>query len=150
MRLAKAKVDASGDYHVVASNRVASVTSDPVSIFVMPPTTPPELEGSISIYEGDHIDLSVTASGLSPLAYEWSLGDSVIDGANSSALSLNDLETVAAGAYKLAVRHEDRLVGQATISIIVPAARIVTQPVGASVKAGDCLLYTSPSPRDRG
>ncbi len=136
LRLAKAGVDASGDYHVMASNRLATVTSDTLAIAVVPATTATELAGSVSVYEGETIELSVTASGLSPLAYEWSLGDTILDGATSATLSLSNLEAEAAGDYKLAIRHEDRLVGQATISVIVPAARVVTQPVGGSVGVG--------------
>ncbi|MDP7649963.1 MAG: lectin-like protein, partial [Candidatus Thalassarchaeaceae archaeon] len=136
LRLAKAGVDASGDYHVMASNRLGTVTSDVVALAIMPPTTATELAGSLSVYEGETIGLSVTASGLTPLTYEWSLGETVIEGATSATLSLDNLEADAAGDYKLAIRHEDRLVGEAVISIIVPAARVVTQPVGGSVDVG--------------
>ncbi|SVA58049.1 uncharacterized protein METZ01_LOCUS110903, partial [marine metagenome] len=136
LRLAKVGVDASGDYHFEVSNRLGTVTSDAVTLVFMPSTTATELAGSISVYEGETIELSVTASGLSPLTYEWSYGGAAIDGATSPALSLNNFEADAAGDYKLAIRHEDRLVGQAVISIIVPAARVVTQPVGGSVDIG--------------
>ncbi|MDP7293493.1 MAG: immunoglobulin domain-containing protein, partial [Verrucomicrobiota bacterium] len=136
LRLAKAGVDASGDYHVEASNRLGTETSDVVALAIMPPTTATELAGSLSVYEGETIELSVTASGLTPLTYEWSLGETVIEGATSATLSLDNLEADAAGDYKLAIRHEDRLVGEAVISIIVPAARVVTQPVGGSVDVG--------------
>ena len=142
LRLAKAGVDASGDYHVVVSNRLATVTSDTLAIAVVPATTATELAGSVSsVYEGETIELSVTASGLSPLAYEWSLGETVIDGATSATLSLNNLEADAAGDYKLAISHDDRLVGEAVISIIIPAARVVTQPVGGSVALGGSYIF---------
>ena len=136
LRLAKAGVDASGDYHVEVSNPLGTATSDAVTLALMSPTTATELAGSISVYEGEAIELSVTASGLSPLTYEWSLDETVIDGATSTTLSLDNFEADAAGDYKLTVRHEDRLVGEAVISITVPAARIVMPPVGGSVDVG--------------
>ena len=141
LRLAKAGVDASGDYHIEASNRLATVTSEAVGIVVVPATSTTELAGSLSVYRGETTELSVMASGMTSLTYQWSLGGAVIDGATSTTLSLNNLEADAAGDYKLAIRNEDHLVGQATISIIVPAARVVTQPVGASVDVGGAYEF---------
>jgi hypothetical protein len=141
LRLVKAGVDASGDYYVEVSNRLGTVTSDAVALALMPPTTATELAGSISVYEGEAIELSVTASGLSPLTYEWSYGGAAIDGATAATLSLNNLEADAAGDYKLAISHDDRLVGEAVISIIIPAARVVTQPVGGSVALGGSYTF---------
>jgi len=141
LRLAKAEVDASGDYHVEASNRLGTATSGTVALAVMPSTTVTELAGSISVYEGETIVLSVTASGRAPLTYQWSLGEVAIEGETNATLSLNNLEADAAGDYKLAISLDDRLVGEAVISVIVPAARIVMQPVGDIVDIGGSYTF---------
>ena len=109
LRLVKAEVDASGDYHVEASNQLGTATSGTVALAVMPSTTVTELAGSIFVYEGETIVLSVTASGRAPLTYQWSLGEVAIEGETNATLSLNNLEADAAGDYKLAISLDDRL-----------------------------------------
>ncbi|MDP6794196.1 MAG: immunoglobulin domain-containing protein [Verrucomicrobiota bacterium] len=132
LRLPKVGVEVSGEYYVVAKNRLGEYTSETITLEVKPSTTITELAGSLSVYEGETIELSVTASGMTPLSYQWSFGGMEIDGATSAALSLNGIEADAAGDYKLAISHDGRLVGEAVITIVIPAARIKEQPVDVS------------------
>ncbi len=141
LRLANAGVDASGDYHFAVTNPLGEAVSDSLPLAVLPAGTLTLVTGSVSVYEGDNIDLSVTATGLPQLTYQWSFGGAMIDGATDSTLSLNNFEADAAGDYRLAISLDDRLVGEVVISVIVPAARIVKHPVGGIADIGGSYTF---------
>ncbi|MBM3879649.1 MAG: hypothetical protein FJ387_07995, partial [Verrucomicrobia bacterium] len=60
-----------GAYHVRVQNDVGEVSSDPVALVVLvPPRITVEPEGR-TIFAGETVGLTVTATGSVPLAYQW-------------------------------------------------------------------------------
>ena len=124
---------------------------------LLPPVEPPaikELTESMSVFEGDSVELSVTVVGSEPLVYQWSKGGVELEGAIDSKLTLADVVPSDAGDYVVVVSNS---AGQEesdviTVSMAQPAS-IVTQPEGGSASHGEtvtlnvvCLLYTSTLP----
>jgi hypothetical protein len=54
---------------------------------------------------GSNVTFSATASGTSPLSYQWCEDDSVILGATNSAFSIQGLALTDAGDYTLVVTN---------------------------------------------
>ena len=143
LSLANVEAVNSGDYHVVVSNQAGTETSDTVTLRVQSPPVLTELTGSLSAVEGDTVELSVSAVGTAPLAYQWSKGGVALDGATGSKLSLANVAPSDADDYKVAVsngagRVESELI---TVTVVQPAS-IVSQPEGGSAVQGDTFMMS--------
>ncbi|HMJ89846.1 MAG TPA: immunoglobulin domain-containing protein, partial [Candidatus Acidoferrum sp.] len=101
-------------------------------------STPPSITGqpaSQSIVAGNPVTFSVNTAGSAPLAFQWRLGGvpisdgNGIDGATTSALTINNVDSVDAGNYSVVVSN---MVGgttsaNAALTIIMPPM-ITSQP----------------------
>ncbi|MBT5311912.1 MAG: hypothetical protein HOL38_10060, partial [Verrucomicrobia bacterium] len=95
----------SGDYEVIVSNHAGTESSATVTLTVESPPVITELTGSLSAVEGDTVKMSVSAVGTAPLAYQWSKGGVVLEGATGSTLSLVSMVPSDADEYKVAVSN---------------------------------------------
>jgi hypothetical protein len=80
-----------GNYTLIATNVYGAVTSSVASLTVFLPaaiTTPPSPQ---TVQCSSNASFSVTASGTSPLKYQWSLDAVPINGATNSSLSLTNV-----------------------------------------------------------
>jgi hypothetical protein len=68
---------------------------------------------------GKTISFSVVATGVEPLAYQWSKDGSEIDGATSSALELADVSADNAGDYAVTVSNDAGSVTSDTVTLKV-------------------------------
>ncbi|MDP7650070.1 MAG: hypothetical protein QF834_07805, partial [Candidatus Thalassarchaeaceae archaeon] len=59
LRLTDVEDADSGDYYVVVSNQLGTEISENITLTVMPPSTITELTESISVVEGESVELSV-------------------------------------------------------------------------------------------
>ncbi|MDA1276741.1 MAG: FG-GAP-like repeat-containing protein [Verrucomicrobia bacterium] len=93
-----------------------TIAGNPPVIFRQP--------ASQSAVTGSTITLAVTASGEGALNYQWSFNRTAIRGANSTELTLSNLETAQAGLYTVAVSNAYGVVisAPAKLSVIGPAA----------------------------
>ncbi|MDP7281040.1 MAG: FG-GAP-like repeat-containing protein, partial [Candidatus Poribacteria bacterium] len=64
LRLTDVEDADSGDYYVVVSNQLGTEISENITLTVMPPPTITELTESISVVEGESVELSVKQEGL--------------------------------------------------------------------------------------
>lgn len=88
LTLEKAQLSQAGQYRAIVSNPSGSVTSSSATLTVLPPT-PPEIlaqpEGQ-AIPAGQPLVLSVTATNLLPLRYQWQREGTDIPGARDPLL----------------------------------------------------------------
>jgi len=143
LSLANVEATDSGEYHVVASNHAGTETSDTVTLSVESPPVITEVSGSLSAVEGDTVELSVTAVGTAPLAYQWSKGGVALAGSTGSTLSLANVAPSDADDYKVAVsngagRVESDLI---TVTVAQPAS-IVSQPEGGQAVLGETFTLS--------
>ena len=110
---------------------------------LLPPVEPPaitELTESMSVFEGDSVELSVTVVGSEPLVYQWSKGGVALDGETNPTLALNNVELSVAGDYVVAVSNSAGRVESDVITVtMAQPASIVTQPAGGSVSHGETV-----------
>lgn len=116
-----------GDYTVVVSNGVSSVTSDTATVTVMPRLEISAQPASLSLTEGDGGELSVTASGYGELSYQWFKNGSAITNATASSIRFDKITSNDAGSYYVVVYDDNGSVMSNTANITVTAKP--TQPV---------------------
>lgn len=135
--VASAASSHAGNYTVVVTNPVGSVTSSAAAVMVR--TAPVILTHPLtqSFNAGATITLSVSASGSSPFSYQWYKGTSAIPGATASTYTLTSAQASDAGGYKVVVTNAlgTATSNTATLTLNIPVT-ITQQPVGANVSSG--------------
>jgi hypothetical protein len=108
-----------------------------------PPIEPPaitQLTESVSVVEGESVELSVTVVGSEPLAYQWSKGGEEMEGEINPALALNNVAPSDAGDYMVAVSNSAGRVESDVITVtMAQPASIVSQPEGVSANLGESV-----------
>ena len=92
---------------------------------------------------GGNVYLTVTAMGLAPLSYQWTMAGTNLPGATNYFLSMNGITTSREGDYRVMVSNPYSSVtsGIAHVTVAVPPT-ITTQPLAANVLAGRPFTLT--------
>ncbi len=135
--------DDEGNYDVIVSNVVGPVTSNAATLLVNNPVeiTQGPIGGTIN--PGDPINLSVTATGTGPLAYQWWFGNQPINGETSPSLQILGATSANAGEYRVVVSN---MVGPvtsdaATVFVNTPVT-ITVPPAPQTVLVGGTATFT--------
>lgn len=105
-----------GDYTVVITNSLGSVTS---SIATLTVTTAPVITNqpeSLSVTVGANALFSVGATGLAPLSYQWRFEATDIPGATNSTYTRTNAQLADAGGYSVVITNSS---GSVTSAIAV-------------------------------
>ncbi|HEU4391225.1 MAG TPA: pectinesterase family protein, partial [Blastocatellia bacterium] len=135
-----------GTYTVVVTNGAGSVTSAPATLIVTTTPLAPSIAvqpASATVVVGNPVQFTVTASGSSPLDYQWRKDGTPISGATSAAYSIATVSAADAGAYTVTVTNS---VGSATsdpavLTVITPPS-ITTPPASQTVTAGTTATFS--------
>lgn len=132
-----------GDYTVSVSNPYGTVVSFAAMLIVRPGPQPPAISGqtaSFTIDAGRTVSVSVSATGNSPLSYQWYFNGTPLPGATGMFLNFDSIKTSQAGSYTATVSNSlGRATSQPIIITVVPpstAPTIGTQPEDQSVNIG--------------
>ena len=140
------------DYRVVVSNAFGVVTSAVATVTVGSSpqiTTHPVSQTNAP---GASVGLSVQASGLAPLTYQWRFNGAVLPGATYPNLQLTNLQAASVGFYQVEVRNpvgsvvsSNALVALYGVPVILTVPLSLTVPVGSNAvfqvqAAGAALL----------
>jgi predicted outer membrane repeat protein len=131
-----------GNYHVVVTNPAGSVTSNTAVITVAGAPIITTQPADQTLFVGQTITLSVTATGTGVM-YQWQQNGTDIFGANSSEYTKAGAQLADGGSYDVIVSN-----GAATITsrmaqvTVYPAPTITEQPAGATVPVGDAFTVT--------
>lgn len=113
-----------GAYAVVVQNRSGSITSKPVFLAVDPAPRPPAITAQpmdTIVDEGGNVSFTVVAEGTEPLAYQWTLDDKPIDGANGANFSIAAVVPKQAGSYRVKVSNPSgEVLSEAIVLKVVP------------------------------
>jgi hypothetical protein len=143
--------DDAGSYEVVVGNRCATVTSDPAIITVIPCAAPQIVSppADQNVNENDAVTLSVTASGVAPLAYQWRKdGANLTDRDGYTGTTTSQLKIAAAtpqhvGSYDVVVSTCCGTIASPPVALSVcvqPA--VAVSPVDRSVTGGSLFTFS--------
>jgi hypothetical protein len=128
LSLSNVQFSQAGRYFVAVSNLESFATSQPVTLNVEPPQPPSSPVGpqSQTVFVGDPVVMSVTASGTPPFQYAWRLNGNSLAGATTSALQLASAVASNSGSY--------------TVTLTNPAGSITSAPAQLRVKSVEFYL----------
>ena len=131
-----------GNYAVVVTNSAGSITSAValLTVWVPPAITAQPL--SRTNIPGTSASFSSTASGTTPLSYQWNFNDAAIAGATQSSLTLTNVQIGDGGNYAVVVTNGAGSVTSAVavLTVLGPAA-ITAGPVSRTNVVGTTATF---------
>lgn len=137
--------DDTGTYSLVVTNSVGSATSSGTSVSVTNAQVPiiTSHPPSRTVYPGDYVNMSVSATGTGTLSYQWKKDGVAISGATSYYYYVSSSITSAdAGVYTVTVSNSQGSVTSQPATITVLAATLPTityQPASVTVQPGQSI-----------
>jgi ligand-binding SRPBCC domain-containing protein len=134
-----------GNYDVVISSCGFAVQSAVAQLILLtPPTITQEPEGT-NATTGDTINLTVSAAGTGPLAYQWQWnGSNLVDETNAT-LSMPDIQTNQSGNYEVTVSNAQGSVVSSNVPVVVSSPLVTTQPAQITQnQIGPAVLTIAP------
>jgi hypothetical protein len=125
-----------GSYDLVATNSCGSATSDAAILTVdSGPVIVMDPQG-VSVCVGDPLLLTITASGLPTLAYQWRKNGSPIPGENGTSFGIQSALPGDAGLYDVVVTNPcGSMTSEAAQVTVNEGPAIILQPMSVSVCA---------------
>jgi uncharacterized repeat protein (TIGR03803 family) len=132
-----------GSYSVVVTNVAGSVTSSNATLTVNVPPVITAQPQSASVTAGSNVTFTVTATGTTPLRYQWQVNSVNIPGATGISLTKTNVGTNDAVLYSVVVTNiaGSATSSNATLTVNVPPA-ITGQPQSASTAIGSNVSFT--------
>ncbi len=132
-----------GLYFVEVSNVLDSVSSNTVMLTVNAPLTIVTQPASVSVSSGSIASFSVSATGTTPITYEWSRNGTPVTGGTSSTLTIGSAAAADAGNYNVKLTNPaGQLVSSTAVLTLLPAIQITSQPLGGPVNEGSDYTLT--------
>ena len=131
-----------GNYTVVVTNSVGSVTSAPAMLVTVPPliTSQPT---NVTVIQGQPASFSVSVNGQLPFSYQWQLNSNNILNATNRIYSIAAAtNSTDAGSYRVVVVNPQgsQTSSNALLTVIVPPA-ITQQPANVIAVVGDIVNF---------
>jgi len=138
-----------GNYSVMVSNYAGSVNSSIATLTVSNPVVAPAIinqPASQSVNTGNTASFSVSASGTSPLAYQWYKNGISISGATNTTYTIAAAASADSGNYTVTISNSVGSITSNTailsVNQVVVSPVITTQPVSQSVITGSAVLLS--------
>jgi hypothetical protein len=112
-----------GSYHVIVSNSVGVVTSE-VAVLTVNPAPPfiiAQPQNQTVVVSND-AQFTVLAGGSAPLTYQWYFNTTAPVGGDSNTLTLSNVQSNAAGAYRVVIANNVGAVTSAVVTLSVVSA----------------------------
>jgi hypothetical protein len=123
LNLNEVKLNTAGRYRVLISSPYGVTISDTVTLTVNPNPPPTIVTQPLSRTpaEGTQVNLTVTATGLGSLTYQWQINNQNIPGATSSTLVLSAVRPSANGNYRVIIGNPygTTISTEATVTVVV-------------------------------
>ena len=117
-----------GSYTVVITNADGSVTSAQavLTVGVSPAITVQPADQTV--VAGSNATFMVTATGTSPLSYQWQFNGTNLTGATSSVTTISGANTTNAGNYDVVIANNFGMITSyaANLTVVVPLANIIS------------------------
>ena len=141
-----------GDYSVLIFNSFGHAVSTSASLTVTALTTPPTIASqpaSLNSAIGANATFAVTATGASPLSYQWRKNGTAISGATSASFTVTAAQSADGGNYTVTVTNSrgtatsnaaTLTVGSAPVVAVAPV--VSTQPTSQTASLGGTLTLS--------
>lgn len=136
LSLSNVQVSDGAIYSVVVSNGAGSVTSENATLTVLAPPAIIVQPTSQSIALGGSVTFTVSATGASPLTYQWSKDGTPIGGATAATYTLSSITADDAGTYTVEVANVSGTVTSAGAVLTVTNAYLTNVSVRVSMSQG--------------
>ncbi|HEU5396553.1 MAG TPA: immunoglobulin domain-containing protein, partial [Verrucomicrobiae bacterium] len=123
-----------GNYAVTVTNLAGAATGTAV-INVLNPLVATQPQ-SQSVFAGATVNFSVTATGQSPLAYQWQFDGTNLPDATKALLVLSNVVVGQAGTYSVIITNSYGAIASSNATLAVTALAITSQPQNQSVLGG--------------
>ena len=124
-------------YYVEITNTCGTITSQTATLTVNNPVSITAQSGSQSVCEGTSPSLSITASGASPISYQWYKDGDTISGATNNLLSFTSVDTSDDASYYVIASNMCNSVQSNTMALTVNQSPTITlQPISATACSG--------------
>ena len=132
-----------GVYSAMVSNLYGSVTSSNASLTILTPPSIITQPQDQTVMQGAPVTLSVTASGDSPLSYQWRVGGTLLVGATNSSLNIAAAQATDAGNYRVLVSNPvGSILSSNAVLTVNSGPVIIAQPVDSTVTAGNNAVFS--------
>jgi hypothetical protein len=145
LQLTNVQTTNTGTYMVTVSNSVGSASAS-ATLTVNSSATKPSIvtqPQSLTVSNGAAASFSVTASGTTPLSYQWLKGTSTLLAATNSNYSIAAVTTNDAASYSVVITNSAGSITSsvATLTVLLPPA-ILTPPQSLTVSNGVNASFT--------
>ena len=142
LALANVQPAQAGNYAVIVTNGVGSVTSVVATLTVLVPPAITLQPTNETVAVGASSVFQVGATGTSPLSYQWMFNGTPLNGASSSSLAQNNVQTNQAGNYCVIVTNSAGSLTSAVVAltVLVPPS-ITLQPTNQTTVPGSNITF---------
>ena len=147
LTIANVQLTNAGSYSALIFNMAGSTNSVSAVLTVQSVTgTPPAIvsqPANVTVQAGGSATFNVTASGSTPLTYQWSFNTTNLVGATNASLALVGVQTNNAGNYAVAISNAYGTTNSyaAVLTVLVSPPFIIAQPVNASILPGNNVAF---------
>lgn len=135
--IAQNSTSTAGSYYVKVSNSCGILNSNTATLTVNTNVAITAQSSSLTKCSGNSASFSVTATGTSPITYQWYLNGNAISGATSSTYSISQADTSYAGDYYCVVTNSCNSAQSLTRTLTINSApQITQQSTGSTLCSG--------------
>lgn len=137
-------LDQGGAYSVIVSNFYGTATSTPAQLTLVAPPEIVQPPQDTLATNGTSVQLTVTATGTAPLAYQWFFNaTNLLTGSTNSVLTLTSAAPDLAGSYSVLVSNPYGSVLSPEAALQVAVLPFITQqPQSLIVNEGSAAVFT--------
>ncbi len=126
-----------GNYAVTVSNPFGTTNSIPASLVVHLPPVITAHPASLVVTQEQNASFAVTATGASPLTYQWRWNGLAIEGATNADLFFTGVQPAQAGNYSVVVSNDfGRATSRLALLTVFPHPPLTIVPGGLGFAAG--------------
>jgi hypothetical protein len=127
-----------GEYQVVVSNEVGSVTSQKATVRVFPRITIVQQPASTNVQVGERLVLAVEATGPEGMNYQWYQGAIALSGETNAQFEIAQIRITDSGSYTVEISSvvETKTSVAALVTVSGTAPSIVAHPQSTQVLEG--------------
>ena len=132
-----------GNYYCVVSNSCGSYASTGMTLTVNQKPVIITQTSNTSICSGQSVSISVTATGTSPISYQWYKGGSIISGATASSLVFSSATSSDSATYYCKVKNScDSIMSSAIVLTVMQPAKVISQTGSSNVCKGQAANFS--------